>query len=53
MLRDQRKRINATLRQRTRELAKLDRQAADAEPTALIPGLEEQINVPEIGRAHV
>jgi hypothetical protein len=51
VLRDQRKRINATLRQRTRELAKLDRQAADAEPTALIPGLEEQINVPALDLA--
>jgi hypothetical protein len=51
VLRDQRKRINATLRQRTRELAKLDRQAADADPTALIPGLEEQINVPALDLA--
>jgi SNF2 family DNA or RNA helicase len=51
VLRNQRKRINATLRQRTRELAKLDRQAADADPTALIPGLEEQINVPALDLA--
>jgi SNF2 family DNA or RNA helicase len=48
VLRGQRKRINATLRQRTRELAKLDRQVAVAEPTGLIPGLEEQINVPAL-----
>ena len=44
----QSKRINATLRQRTRELAKLDKKAAEAGPTGLIPGLEEQINVPEL-----
>ena len=48
VLRGQRKRINATLRQRTRELAKLDKQAAAAEPTGLIPGLEEQISVPAL-----
>jgi len=48
VLRGQRKRINATLRQRTRELAKLDKQAAKAEPSAVIPGLEEQINVPAL-----
>jgi len=48
VLRNQRKRINATLRQRTRDLAKLDKQAAAAEPTGLIPGLEELINVPEM-----
>lgn len=51
VLRNQRKRINATLRQRTRELAKLDKQAAQAEPSALIPGLEEQINVPALDLA--
>jgi len=48
VLRSQRKRINATLRQRTRELAKLDRKVADADPTALIPGLAEQIDVPAL-----
>ena len=48
VLRNQRKRINATLRQRTRDLAKLDKQAAAAEPTGLIPGLEELIDVPEM-----
>ena len=48
VLRNQRKRINATLRQRTRDLAKLDKQAAAAEHTGLIPGLEELINVPEM-----
>lgn len=48
VLRGQRKRINATLRQRTRELARLDKQAAASEPTGLIPGLEEQINVPAL-----
>jgi SNF2 family DNA or RNA helicase len=51
VLRSQRQRIHATLRQRTRELAKLDRQAAAAEPTALIPGLEEQIDVPALDLA--
>lgn len=51
VLRDQRKRINATVRQRTRELAKLDRQVAAADPTSLIPGLEEQINVPALDLA--
>ena len=48
VLRAQRKRINATVRQRNRDLAKLDRQAASADPTALIPGLEEQLNVPAL-----
>jgi len=48
VLRNQRKRINATLRQRTRDLAKLDKQAAAAEPTGFIPGLEELIDVPEM-----
>jgi len=48
VLRSQRKRINATLRQRSRELARLDRQVADADPTALIPGLAEQIDVPAL-----
>lgn len=51
VLRSQRRRINATLRQRTRELAKLDKQAAAADPTALIPGLEEQIDVPALDLA--
>jgi hypothetical protein len=40
--------INATVRQRNRDLAKLDRQAAAADPTALIPGLEEQLDVPAL-----
>ena len=48
MLRAQRSRINATVKQRNRDLAKLDRQAAAAEPTALIPGLEEQLDVPAL-----
>jgi len=48
VLRAQRKRINATVRQRNRDLAKLDRQAAAADPTALIPGLEEQLEVPAL-----
>jgi len=51
VLRSQRRRINATLRQRTGELAKLDKQAAAADPTALIPGLEEQIDVPALDLA--
>jgi superfamily II DNA or RNA helicase len=53
VLRTQRKRINATLRQRTRELAKLDKQAAAADPTALIPGLEDQIEVPPLDLARL
>jgi hypothetical protein len=48
VLRAQRKRINATVRQRNRDLARLDRQAAAADPTALIPGLEEQLEVPAL-----
>ena len=48
VLRAQRSRINATVRQRNLDLAKLDRQAAAAEPTALIPGLEEQLDVPAL-----
>ncbi len=48
VLRSQRKRINATLRQRNRDQAKLDRQAAAADPSALIPGLEEQLEVPAL-----
>jgi hypothetical protein len=44
----QRSRIHATVKQRNRDLAKLDRQAAAAEPTALIPGLEEQLDVPAL-----
>jgi hypothetical protein len=48
VLRAQRSRINATVKQRNRDLAKLDRQAAAAEPTALIPGLEEQLDVPAL-----
>jgi hypothetical protein len=45
VLRAQRSRIHATVKQRNRDLAKLDRQAAAADPTALIPGLEEQLDV--------
>ena len=48
VLRAQRSRINATVKQRNRDLAKLDRQAAAADPTALIPGLEEQLDVPAL-----
>ena len=48
VLRAQRSRINATVKQRNRDLAKLDRQAAASEPTALIPGLEEQLDVPAL-----
>jgi chromosome segregation ATPase len=48
VLRSQRQRINATLRQRSRELARLERKAADADPTGLIPGLAEQIDVPAL-----
>jgi SNF2 family DNA or RNA helicase len=48
VLRAQRSRIHATVKQRNRDLAKLDRQAAAAMPTALIPGLEEQLDVPAL-----
>ena len=48
VLRAQRSRIHATVKQRNRDLAKLDRQAAAADPTALIPGLEEQLDVPAL-----
>ena len=48
VLRGQRKRINATLRQRTRELGKLEKKAAAAEPTGLIPGLADQVDVPAL-----
>ena len=47
-LRSQRKRINATLRQRKRDLAKRDQKAAAAEPLGVIPGLKEQIDVPAL-----
>ena len=48
VLRSQRQRINATLRQRSRELARLERKAADADPTGLIPGLAAQIAIPAL-----
>ena len=48
VLQAQRKRINATVRQRNRDLARLDRQAATAEPSELIPGLEAQLDVPAL-----
>jgi hypothetical protein len=51
VLRNQRQRINATLRQRTRELARLDRQAAMAEATPLITGLAEELNIPALDPA--
>ncbi|TGG96683.1 MAG: helicase [Aphanocapsa feldmannii 277cV] len=51
VLRGQRKRINATIKQRTRELAKLDKKAAEAGPIGLIPGLEEQVDVPALDLA--
>lgn len=43
----QRRRISATLKQRKRELARLDKEAADAAPTGLIPGL----NIPALDPA--
>lgn len=46
--RSQRQRINATLRQRGRELAKLERKVADADSTGLIPGLAQRIDVPAL-----
>jgi hypothetical protein len=48
VLSSQRQRINATLRQRSRELAKLDKQSAAADPTGLIPGLAQQIAIPAL-----
>ena len=48
VLRSQRKRINATLRQRNRDLAKIDQKAAAAEPLKVIPGLKEQLDVPAL-----
>ena len=45
VLRNQRQRINATLRQRSREIAKLDRQAAKAGATPLITGLAEDLKL--------
>jgi hypothetical protein len=51
VLRNQRQRINATLRQRTRELARLDRQAAMAEAMPLITGLAEELNIPALDPA--
>lgn len=48
VLRGQRKRINATLRQRRKELGKLEKKAAAAEPTGLIPGLADQVDVPAL-----
>ncbi|MEI7666597.1 MAG: hypothetical protein WCI65_11180 [Synechococcaceae cyanobacterium ELA263] len=51
VLRNQRQRINTTLRQRTRKIAKLDRKAAQAEPTPLITGLADVVNIPELDPA--
>jgi ERCC4-related helicase len=51
VLRNQRQRINATLRQRSRELARLDRQAAMAEAMPLITGLVEELNIPALDPA--
>jgi hypothetical protein len=51
VLRNQRQRINATLRQRSREIAKLDRRAAKAEATPLITGLAEELAIPALDPA--
>lgn len=51
VLRAQRQRIRATLRQRTKELARLEKAAAAAEDIDLIPGLEEQISIPALDPA--
>jgi hypothetical protein len=54
VLRSQRTRIQATLKQRTRDLAKLDRQLAQtSDATPLITGLEEQIDIPELDLARL
>ena len=51
VLRNQRQRINATLRQRSREIAKLDRKAALAESTPLITGLADVVNIRKLDPA--
>ena len=48
VLRSQRNRINATLKKRTRDLAKLEKRVAEEDLSGLIPGLEEQIDVPDL-----
>jgi hypothetical protein len=48
VLRNQRQRINATLRQRSQEIARLDRKAAQAEATPLITGLAEDMSIPAL-----
>lgn len=48
VLRSQHTRIKATLRKRIKDLDKLDKRAEAAAPSGLIPGLEGQIDVPEL-----
>jgi hypothetical protein len=51
VLRNQRQRITATLRQRSREIAKLERKAAQVETTPLITGLAEELAIPALDPA--
>ena len=51
VLRNQRQRIRDTVRQRSQEIARLDRKAAKAEATPLITGLADVVNIPELDPA--
>jgi SNF2 family DNA or RNA helicase len=51
VLRNQRQRIRDTVRQRSQEIARLDRKAAKAEATPLITGLVDVVNIPELDPA--
>jgi hypothetical protein len=51
VLRNQRQRIRDTVRQRSQEIARLDRKAAKAEATPLISGLADGLKIPELDPA--
>ncbi|MFM8277415.1 MAG: helicase, partial [Cyanobium sp.] len=51
VLRNQRQRIRDTVRQRTQEIARLERKAARAEVTPLITGLADGLKIPELDPA--
>ncbi|MFM9088681.1 MAG: helicase, partial [Cyanobium sp.] len=54
VLRNQRQRIRDTVRQRSQEIARLDRQvakAAQTNPTPLITGLADAVQIPELDPA--
>jgi SNF2 family DNA or RNA helicase len=51
VLRNQRQRIRDTVRQRSQEIARLDRKAAKAEATPLITGLADAVKIPELDPA--